>query len=75
MANNKVVLADGTVLMDTSGVTVDESHLIFGYTALDHTGSLIVGTYVVPSDGDNIAYGGNYSSSVVGVGRVDSMAI
>lgn len=44
MANNKVVLADGTVLMDTTGVTVDSAHLVSGYTALDHTGTLITGT-------------------------------
>lgn len=43
MANNKVVLADGTVLMDTSGVTVDAEHLVSGYTALDKRGVLITG--------------------------------
>lgn len=48
MANNpyvnKVELADGTTLMDTSGVTVDAAHLMNGYTALDRSGALITGT-------------------------------
>lgn len=44
MANNKVQLSDGTVLIDTSGVTVTPEVLLDGYTALDKTGALIVGT-------------------------------
>lgn len=44
MANNKVQLSDGTVLIDTSGVTVTPEVLMDGYTALDKTGALIVGT-------------------------------
>lgn len=44
MANNKVQLSNGTVLMDTSGVTVSPDVLFEGYTALDKTGELIVGT-------------------------------
>ena len=44
MAVNKIQLADGTVLMDSSEVTVDSAHLMSGYTALDHTGTLITGT-------------------------------
>lgn len=44
MANNKVQLANGTVLIDTSVVTVTSDVLFEGYTALDKTGELIVGT-------------------------------
>ncbi len=44
MPNNKVQLSDGTVLMDTSGVTVAPGVLLKGYTALDKTGTLITGT-------------------------------
>lgn len=43
-AVNKVQLANGTVLMDTSSVTVDAEHLVSGYTALDASGQLITGT-------------------------------
>lgn len=46
MANNKVQLADGTVLMDTTGVTVTEDTLLSGYTALDRSGATITGTVV-----------------------------
>jgi hypothetical protein len=41
---NKVSLSNGTVLMDTSGVTVAPAYLLEGYTALDKTGTLIIGT-------------------------------
>lgn len=44
MANNKVQLSDGTVLMDTSGVTVTPEVLLEGYTALDKSGAQITGT-------------------------------
>lgn len=44
MPNNKVQLSDGTVLMDTSGVTVTPEVLMQGYTALDKTGAQITGT-------------------------------
>lgn len=43
MANNKVQLSDGTVLMDTSGVTVTPEVLMEGYTALDKSGAQITG--------------------------------
>lgn len=45
MANNKVQLADGTVLMDTTGVTVTADTLLAGRTALDARGVLITGTF------------------------------
>ena len=44
MANNKVQLADGTVLLDLTGDTVDAEHLMQGYTAHDKSGAAIVGT-------------------------------
>lgn len=43
MANNKVQLSDGTVLIDTSVVTVTPAVLGNGYTALDKSGQLITG--------------------------------
>lgn len=43
MAVNKVELSDGTVLMDTSGVTVMPETLGKGETALDAAGQLITG--------------------------------
>lgn len=57
MANNKVVLADGTVLMDTSEVTVDAEHILSGYTALDHTGALITGIYEASAGSSNTVIG------------------
>lgn len=44
MAVNKVQLADGTVLIDTTSVTVDAEHLASGYTALNKAGTKITGT-------------------------------
>lgn len=43
MANNKVVLSDGTVLMDISYDTVTEDTLFYGYTAHDCHGNPITG--------------------------------
>ena len=45
MANNKVQLANGTVLIDLTNDTVDAEHLFKGYIAHDKTGASIVGTY------------------------------
>lgn len=42
--NNKVVLSDGTVLIDLTADTVDAEHLLQGYTAHDKSGALITGT-------------------------------
>lgn len=44
MANNKVQLADGTVLMDVTGVTVTPQTLRSGRTALAASGETITGT-------------------------------
>mgnify|MGYP003295134341 CR=1 FL=1 len=44
MANSKVQLANGTVLIDLTSDTVDAAHLIQGYTAHDKAGNKITGT-------------------------------
>lgn len=44
MANNKVQLADGTVLMDVTNVTVESQYLSFGKSALQKNGELIFGS-------------------------------
>ena len=44
MANNKIQLADGTVLLDLTSDTVDAAHLAAGYTAHNKSGAAITGT-------------------------------
>ena len=44
MANNKVQLSDGTVLLDLTGDTVTPEKLAAGVTAHDAAGNPIVGT-------------------------------
>ena len=44
MANNKIQLADGTVLLDLTSDTVDAAHLAAGYTTHDKSGTAITGT-------------------------------
>lgn len=44
MANNKIQLADGTVLLDLTSDTVDAAHLAAGYTTHDKSGAVITGT-------------------------------
>ena len=46
MANNKVELTDGTVLLDLTGDTVAADKLVKGYTAHDASGAAITGTGV-----------------------------
>lgn len=48
--NSKVVLADGTVIMDLTADTVDASHLLDGYTAHGADGAPITGTCTFDSD-------------------------
>lgn len=64
MANNKIQLADGTVLLDLTSDTVDAAHLAAGYTAHNSAGEPIVGT--MPGGG------GGTSGSQTGV--VDTSA-
>lgn len=48
--NSKVVLADGTVLMDLTADTVDAAHLLSGYTAHGANGAPITGECTYDSD-------------------------
>ena len=41
---NKVVLVDGTVLMDISGDTVSANKMLYGYTAHDKSGAQVTGS-------------------------------
>lgn len=45
MANNKVQLANGLVLIDLTSDTVEPSKLLEGFTAHDCSGAAITGTY------------------------------
>lgn len=51
--NSKVVLADGTVLIDLTSDTVDAAHLLSGYTAHGANGAPIIGTNTFDSDTSN----------------------
>lgn len=51
--NSKVVLADGTVLMDLTADTVDASHLLSGYTAHGANGAPITGSCTYDSNTTN----------------------
>ena len=42
--NNKVVLADGTVLIDLTADTIDAAHVLSGYTGHDASGAPITGS-------------------------------
>ena len=48
--NNKVVLADGTVLIDLTGDTVTAAKLLYGYTAHGADGAPITGTCTFDAD-------------------------
>lgn len=48
--NSKVVLADGTVLIDLTADTVDAAHLLSGYTAHGANGAPITGSCTFDSD-------------------------
>ena len=48
--NSKVVLADGTVLMDLTSDTVDAAHLLSGYTAHGRNGAPITGSCTYDAD-------------------------
>lgn len=57
--NSKVVLSDGTVIMDLTGDTVTASSMLSGVTAHDKSGAPITGTCTYDSDTseDNAAVG------------------
>lgn len=44
MADNKIVLSDGTVLIDLTADTIDASHMAKNYKAHDKSGTIITGT-------------------------------
>lgn len=74
MANtykNKVVLKDGTILIDLTGITVTAQTLAEGVTALDASGAPITGVMEGGVDGDNLAYG----LSLVGSAIVGSSVV
>lgn len=48
--NNKIVLGDGTVLMDLSGDTADPAHVLRGYTFHDKSGAPVTGTNTFDAD-------------------------
>lgn len=50
MANSKVVLSNGTVLIDLTADTVDASHLLDGYTAHGANGEAVTGSCSYDSD-------------------------
>ena len=50
MANSKVVLSNGTVLIDLTSDTVDAPHLLSGYTAHGADGEAVTGTCAYDSD-------------------------
>ena len=50
MANSKVVLSNGTVLIDLTADTVDAAHLLSGYTAHGADGEAVTGTCTFDSD-------------------------
>ena len=48
--NNKIVLGDGTVLIDLSGDTADPAHVLSGYTFHDKSGAPVTGTNTFDAD-------------------------
>lgn len=50
MANNKVVLSSGEVLIDLTADTVDAAHVLSGYTFHDKSGAAVTGSCTYDSD-------------------------
>ena len=79
--NSKVVLANGTVLMDLTSDTVDAAHLLAGYTAHGANGTPITGTCTYDSDtkdddavADELLYGRKaHSNGGAIVGRMPNI--
>lgn len=53
MANNKVQLSNGTVLLDVSSDSVTPDKMVFGTTAHNAAGERITGTIL---NGDEVSY-------------------
>lgn len=50
MANNKIVLANGEVLIDLTADTAEEANVLSGYTFHDKSGAAVTGTCAYDSD-------------------------
>jgi len=59
--NSKVVLSDGTVLIDLTSDTVDAAHLLYNYTAHGRNGAPITGS---------CTYDADTSDATAGVGEI-----
>jgi hypothetical protein len=53
MANNKVQLSNGTILLDVSSDSVTPDKMVFGTTAHNAAGERITGTIL---NGDEVSY-------------------
>lgn len=69
MANNKIQLATGLVLLDLTSDTVDAGHLASGYTAHDRSGAIITGTMNVPTATDAVLIATVPANSTVTMAR------
>lgn len=75
MANNKVQLSDGTVLLDVSEDAVTPDTLATGVTAHNAAGERITGTYAPPVTSVNGKTGAvNLGKSDVGLGNVPNVS-
>ena len=72
MANNKIILTDGTVLIDLTGDTADKDKVLQGYTFHDRTGTLVTGasTYDVDSSECDATTGSILSGKTAAVNGV-----
>lgn len=72
MANNKVVLSDGTVLIDLTSDTADAAHVLDTYTFHDRSGASVTGscTYDVDSSEATATRGEILSGKTAAVGGV-----
>lgn len=71
MANNKVQLSDGTVLLDLTGDTVTPETLLSGVTAHDAAGNTIVGT----GDGSNLTVAFTTASTRVNIATGEKLSV
>lgn len=52
--NNKIVLSDGTVLIDLTNDTAQAEHVLAGYTYHDRTGASVTGTCAYDTDTSDV---------------------
>lgn len=68
---NKVVFGSATLIDLTISTLDNANQIVQGVTAVDRGGNLLTGTYVAPTDGDNLGYGlSDRTLPMVGVGQV-----